>query len=106
MMTTALPSLLREVRALTPAIELTASSIFLVTSLSTISGEAPGYAAVTTTTGKSILGNWSTFKRWYEKTPSTTKASITIVANTGLRRLTLVNHMVGCPGRRFGPGSA
>ena len=64
MTTTDWPSWLREVRALMPAIELTPSSSFLVTSLSTISGEAPGYSAVTTTTGKSILGNWSTFRRW------------------------------------------
>src|SRR6185369_15290545 len=63
MMTTAMPSWLREVRVLMPAIELTPSSIFLVTSLSTISGEAPGYSAVTTTTGKSMLGNWSTCSR-------------------------------------------
>ena len=51
------PSLRTEVKALMPATELTASSIFLETSLSTISGEAPGYSVVTTTTGKSILGN-------------------------------------------------
>jgi len=54
----------REYSELMPAIELTPSSSFLVTSLSTISGEAPGYSAVTTTTGKSMLGNWSTFSRW------------------------------------------
>ena len=46
-----------------PAIELTASSIFLLTSLSMISGEAPGYSVVITTTGKSILGNWSILRR-------------------------------------------
>ena len=62
--TTARPSRLREVRALMPAIELTPSSSFLLTSLSTISGAAPGYSAVITTTGKSMLGNWSTFSRW------------------------------------------
>ena len=33
------------------------------TSTSTISGEAPGYAVLTTTTGKSTLGNWSTCSR-------------------------------------------
>ena len=76
-----------------PAMELTASSIFLLTSLSTISGEAPGYSVVTTTTGKSMLGNWSTLRRWYENRPSTTMASMTIVANTGFFRLTRVNHM-------------
>ena len=31
--------------------------------------------------------------RWYENKPSTTKASITIVAKTGLFKLTRVNHM-------------
>jgi hypothetical protein len=40
-----------------PAIELTPSSIFLETSFSTISGEAPGYSVLMTTTGKSMLGN-------------------------------------------------
>src|SRR5690606_22482108 len=71
----------------------TASSILRATSLSTTSGEAPGYSAVTTTTGKSISGNWSTCSRWYENSPSTTMASITMVANTGFFRLTRVNHM-------------
>jgi hypothetical protein len=40
--TTDWPSVVREVSALMPAIELTPSSTFLVTSLSTISGAAPG----------------------------------------------------------------
>src|SRR3982750_3545646 len=76
-----------------PAIELTPSSTFLVTSLSTISGDAPGYSVMMTTTGKSMFGNWSTCSRWYEKMPSTTSASISIVAKTGFFRLTRVNHM-------------
>jgi len=42
MITTDWLSYERDVSALMPAIELTASSIFLVTSLSTISGDAPG----------------------------------------------------------------
>src|SRR6478735_8316992 len=84
-----------------PAIELTPSSSFLVTSLSTISGEAPGYSAVTTTTGKSMLGNWSTFRRWRENKPSTTMASMTMVARTGFFRLTRVNH-IRLWARRFG----
>src|SRR3954453_451281 len=87
------PSKLREVRALMPAMEFTASSIRLLTSLSTISGEAPGYSVCTTTTGNSILGNWSMLRRWYENTPSTTMAAITIVANTGFFRETRVNHI-------------
>ena len=88
-----------------PAIELTPSSIFLVTSLSTISGEAPGYSVITTTTGKSMLGNWSTCSRWYENRPSTTSASISMVAKTGFFRLTRVNHMaVRRSGRPCGSG--
>ena len=42
MITTDWLSYERDVSALMPAIELTASSIFLVTSLSMISGDAPG----------------------------------------------------------------
>src|SRR3954470_2273574 len=76
-----------------PAIELTPSSTLRVTSLSTTSGDAPGYSVCTTTTGKSMLGNWSTFRRCSENRPSTTSASITIVAKTGFFRLTRVNHM-------------
>jgi len=48
---------------------------------------------MTTTTGKSMLGNWSTCSRWYENSPSTTRASMTMVAKTGFFRLTRVNHM-------------
>src|SRR3954468_24817286 len=77
-----------------PAMALTPSSTLRVTSLSTTSGEAPGYSVCTTTTGKSMFGNWSTFRRCSENRPSTTSASITIVAKTGFFRLTRVNHMV------------
>src|SRR3954469_1426024 len=76
-----------------PAMALTPSSTLRVTSLSTTSGEAPGYSVCTTTTGKSMLGNWSTFRRCSENRPSTTRASITMVAKTGFFRLTRVNHM-------------
>src|SRR5690349_17187324 len=93
-----------------PAIELTPSSTFLVTSLSTTSGDAPGYPVCTTTTGKSMLGNWSTFRRWSENRPSTTSASMTMVAKTGFFRLTRVNHMggsdAGCGARRRNSGIA
>jgi len=98
MITTDWPSYEREVRALMPAMLLTPSSSFLVTSLSTISGEAPGYSVLITTTGKSTLGNWSTRSRCIENSPSTTKASMTMVANTGLPRLTRVNHIQGFVG--------
>lgn len=40
-----------------PLIVLTASSILRVTSDSTDSGEAPGYAVCTTTTGNAMSGN-------------------------------------------------
>ena len=76
-----------------PAIEFTPSSIFFETSLSTISGDAPGYSVITTTTGKSMFGNWSTCRRCSEKTPSTISASIIMVAKTGLWILTRVNHI-------------
>ena len=45
-----------------PAIEFTPSSIFLETSLSTISGDAPGYSVRTTTTGKLMFGNWLEYR--------------------------------------------
>jgi len=66
-----------------PAMALTPSSIFWLISLSMISGDAPGYSVVTTTTGKSMFGNWSTFRRWYENRPRTTMASMAMVAKTG-----------------------
>src|SRR6478672_1425321 len=53
-----------------------------------------------------MLGNWSTLRRWYENKPSTTIASITIVANTGFFRLTWVNHMAGRSGQGAVRGAA
>src|SRR3954468_17482060 len=87
-----------------PAMALTPSSTLRVTSLSTTSGDAPGYSVCTTTTGKSMLGNWSTFSLCNENRPSTTRASITIVAKTGFLRLTRVNHMAS--GRLLAGGGA
>ncbi len=54
-----------------------------VMSDSTTSGEAPGHAVETTTTGNSTFGNCSTGSRWYEKIPSTRNAAIIMVAKTG-----------------------
>ena len=51
------PSSERDVKVLSPAIALTDSSILRLISVSTVSGEAPGYSVVTTTIGKSTLGN-------------------------------------------------
>ncbi len=45
----------------TPSTVLTDSSIFFVTSRSTVSGDAPVYLVVTTTTGNSTSGKRSTF---------------------------------------------
>ncbi len=47
-----------------------------------------------------MSGNWSTFNRWYENRPRTTKAIMTIVAITGLAIATRVNHMAGLPAQR------
>jgi len=53
------PSLLVDRSVLTPPIVLSASSMRSVTSVSTVSGSAPGKTAVTVTMGKSTLGNRS-----------------------------------------------
>ena len=55
-MTMLTPSLLWERSVLTPLIVLSASSIRSVTSVSTVSGSAPGRTVVTVTIGKSIFG--------------------------------------------------
>jgi hypothetical protein len=47
----------------TPATWLTASSIRLDNSLSTVSGDAPGYLVIMEMTGISTLGNISTERR-------------------------------------------
>src|SRR5512135_666855 len=73
-----------EVTCLTPEIGLTASSIRFVTSLSTVSGEAPGYFVTMERMGISTSGNMSTARRRYEKMPSVRRASIITVAKMGL----------------------
>ena len=61
--TTDCPSYERDDIVLMPDTVLTASSTGRVMSVSTDSGEAPGYSVVTTTTGKLMSGNWSTRRR-------------------------------------------
>ncbi len=67
----------------TPAIGLTASSIRLLTSLSTVSGEAPGYLVTIERMGISTSGYSSIARRLYEKRPSVTRTSIITVAKIG-----------------------
>src|SRR3954471_1561384 len=70
-----------------------ASSSGLVTSVSTADGEAPGYCTAMKTTGGEMSGICSTPSRLYENNPSTHKATMTMVANTGLLMATRVIHM-------------
>ena len=58
----------------------------------------------TTTVGNSMFGNWSTFRRCTPNRPSTTKASMTITAMTGLPMETRVNHMAGLAVRAIRAG--
>ena len=77
------PSREIELTCLTPAIGLTASSIFLVTSRSTVSGDAPGYSVMIDSTGISTSGIMSIGSRRTEKMPSVTSVRIITVATTG-----------------------
>ena len=77
----------------TPSIELTTFSIGLMTSFSIASGEAPGYCTVMYTCGMLISGICSTGSSRYENRPSTTSASMTMVAKTGWLMLVRVIHM-------------
>ena len=67
----------------TPSTELTTSSIGFSRSFSTASGDAPGYSTEMLSTGTDTSGSFSTGRRWYENTPSTSNATMTMVANTG-----------------------
>jgi hypothetical protein len=60
METLELPSLDEERNSSTPEMVLTARSILSVTSISTVSGAAPGSEALTETVGKSTWGKRST----------------------------------------------
>ena len=59
-MTSETPSVEIERSSSMPLMVLTASSILSVTSVSTASGDAPGYGVTMVTSGKSTFGNWST----------------------------------------------
>ena len=79
----AIPSDEVELISSRPLMLLTASSILLVISVSTSSGDAPGLMTVTVTIGASILGIRSTPSEKYVNIPETTSARINIVAKTG-----------------------
>ena len=64
---------------------LTASSIRSVTSVSIVSGSAPGSTVVIVTIGKSIFGNRSMPRPLYATAPKTTRAEMTMVVSTGCR---------------------
>src|SRR5437868_12174221 len=72
---------------------LRTSSIGLLMSFSTASGEAPGYCTWMKTKGMVMSGMRSTRSRLYENRPSTHSAAITMVANTGWLMLVRVIHM-------------
>src|ERR1700756_4954049 len=72
---------------------LRASSSGLVISVSTAPGEAPGDCTEMKTTGGETSGICSTPSRWYENNPSTHRATMTMVAKTGLLMETRVIHM-------------
>src|SRR6187401_3635473 len=77
------PSLEFDSTRFTPSMPATASSMGLVTSVSTSSGEAPGYTVEMLTNGKSTAGNRSIPSRVIDTIPSTTKLRMNIVAKTG-----------------------
>src|SRR5258705_12203056 len=78
---------------------LATSSTRRVISCSTASAEAPGYWVSTMATGMVMSGIWSTESFWYEKTPSTMKATILMVAKTGFPIEMRVNPMALALGR-------
>src|SRR6185369_16844308 len=82
---------------LAPETVLIAYSSGLVTSVSTTSGLAPGYAVNTSTNGRLTSGICSTLSRLYAKRPNTAMPIITIVAKTGFLMETRVIHMVALP---------
>ena len=89
------PSAVNERTSLTPVTPLTAFSTGLVMSISTASGDAPGYCVCTIRNGSVTSGICSTRSREYENRPSTVIPIITIVAKTGLLIETRVIHMSG-----------
>ena len=75
-----------------PLIVLTASSILSVISVSICSGAAPGCTVVTSTVGKSTLGNRSTPSRVKENAPMTLNDRIKTVAKTGRLTQSAASH--------------
>jgi hypothetical protein len=88
----------------TPLTVLTAFSIGRVMSISTADGEAPGYCTSIHAYGISTLGIDSSGSARYEKMPSTTSATMTMVAKTGFWMLVRVIHMASAFLRRCGDG--
>ena len=86
------PSLDVERSSSMPLIVLTAPSILSETSLSISSALEPGRVVVTTTIGKSTLGNWSRPSFPYAAPPSTTRTSMSTVAKTGRWIQTRASH--------------
>src|SRR5471030_3386818 len=68
----------------------------------TASGDAPGYSTSMAAPGMSILGIASSPRPRYEARPSTTIATITMVAKTGFWILVLVIHMAAILFRQHG----
>src|SRR5262245_53695764 len=81
-------------RVSTPLIELTASSIFCVTSDSTSCGAAPGRTVVTVTIGKSTFGKRSTPSCRRPAMPMTQTRRMRTVAKTGRLTLSFASHCI------------
>src|SRR6185295_522069 len=79
------PSVEVERNSSMPLMVLTTPSTLSVISVSISCGEAPGLITVTVMVGRSIFGNRSTPSDLYEKSPTTVRLKIIIVANTGRR---------------------
>ena len=94
MLTCDSPSALTDRSWRIPDIELTASSILSVTSVSMLEGAAPGCVVCTETYGNSIFGKRSTPKPRKATNPMTTNELIIIVAKTGRRIETSTSHIV------------
>ena len=80
-----IPSEETELNSRMPSIVLICSSRTSVTSVSTVSGEAPSRIVVTVTKGNSTSGFRSTLSRLRDTRPSTTSATFSMSAKTGRR---------------------
>ena len=88
-----------------PSMVLISSSRMSVTSVSIVSGEAPGRIVVTVTNGKSTRGFKSRSRRKSEIKPSTTRLAISMNANTG-RRIEISGRFIVSPPPRRHPRPA